>query len=60
MGAGALICQACGATWYSAAAERMSGEQSCPACQGGPLVRLEEAAAEEDEEGDRARSADGP
>ena len=39
MGAGELICEACGSRWYSAAAETMvGGETRCPSCGSGPLT----------------------
>ncbi len=39
MGAGELICQACGAHWYSAAAEQMVARAApCPSCQACPLI----------------------
>lgn len=39
MGAGELICEACGSRWYSAAAEQMvCGDTACPSCGSGPLM----------------------
>jgi ribosomal protein S27AE len=39
MGAGELICEACGSRWYSAAAEQMvCGDTACPSCGAGPLT----------------------
>jgi hypothetical protein len=53
MGAGELICEACGARWYSAAAEQMvGGDTPCPSCGSGPL-RLAE------EQGSQSGSGDG-
>jgi uncharacterized Zn finger protein (UPF0148 family) len=50
MGAGELTCEACGARWYSAAAEQMvGGDVRCPSCGSGPLTLAEEE--EEEEEG---------
>jgi hypothetical protein len=43
MGAGELICEACGSRWYSAAAEQMvGGDTPCPSCGSGPLTLAEE------------------
>ena len=43
MGAGELICEACGARWYSAAAEQMvGGGTPCPSCGSGPLTLAEQ------------------
>jgi hypothetical protein len=45
MGAGELICGACGSRWYSAAAEQMvGGDTPCPSCGSGPLALAEEGA----------------
>jgi len=55
MGAGLLICQACGTRWYSAAADQMvERDAPCPSCQGGPLIPAEEAEGENDGNGDDA------
>jgi uncharacterized protein YbaR (Trm112 family) len=58
MGAGELICEACGSRWYSAAAEQMVGRDvACPSCGGGPL-NLAEAESDQIDEG--RREASGP
>lgn len=47
MGAGELICEACGSRWYSAAAEQMVGrDTSCPSCGSGSLTLAEDQEGE--------------
>jgi hypothetical protein len=54
MGAGELICGACGSRWYSAAADQMAaGDATCPACESGPLV-LADAANDQRDEADES------
>ena len=53
MGAGLLICRACGTRWYSAAAEQMVlGDEACPSCDGGPLELVDDDGEGGGEEGD--------
>ena len=50
-----MICQACGAKWYSAAAVRMAAtDEPCPACRRGPLVASDEPIVGDDDEEDQA------
>ena len=52
MGAGELICEACGARWYSAAAEQMAlDDEACPSCHGGPLELVDDEEGGESDEG---------
>jgi len=54
MGAAVLICRACDARWYSAAADQMVARGApCPACGEGPLEMLS------DEDREVARDEDG-
>lgn len=53
-----MVCQARGAEWYSAAAERMAASgRACPECDGGPLVQKESAGEADDERGDCTTSS---